>query len=99
MKQVCSFYVLQHDGGTRILSHRCNLDVAETNVLHMPQIESLRGHISKHIGLGIFLFALWRSRRCLAICAAATMLNVDFVQPEVLNLVSRDAADDAAQIR
>src|SRR5262249_45083801 len=90
--------VQYHRRASIILQAR-DLDIAQLDVLGVPDVEPMRWHPAEHAWLRIRFLILRRIDRRVFLSAAALMLDVDVANLHVLDQVPRNAADDRADSR
>src|SRR5260370_20811573 len=99
-KEVGPWRFVQHKCRAQVFLGVADSDVAHVTVLGVADEEAVIGHRrAKHAGFRISVFVFRRLEKGVLFRATTLMLDVDVVQPDVFNFVSRNAADNGSQAR
>src|SRR5262249_46196692 len=94
-EEVCSRDILQYEGRPQVFLQVSYLDVAEMNILRMANEKAVAGqHRTEHHRLRIRVLLLWRPNLRIGRGSAALVLDVNIIQPNIFDFMTRNTADD-----
>ena len=97
--KVSAFYVLKHERRPGVVLHIARFDIGHRQPGDMPDKEPIHRNLPEHGRFRIVGFLFRRSEGGLFPGAAAGSVNPDIAEPYILDIISRNSADDRGLFR